>query len=118
MLTLVIYIPETHLEQVKDALFAAGAGRYEQYDCCSWEVKGTGQFRPLEGSDPFMGQQGEIERVSEYRVEMICREDRIDDVLAALREVHPYEEPAFMVLQNLAFPAADTPTATRDACPR
>ena len=63
-------------------------------------------------------QQGEVERVSEYRVEMICQENRIDAVLSALREAHPYEEPAFMVLQNLAFPAADTSTATRDARPR
>lgn len=118
MLTLVIYIPETHLKQVKAAVFAAGAGRYEQYDCCSWEVKGTGQFRPLEGSDPFVGKQGEVEQVSEYRVEMICQESQIDAVLAALREAHPYEEPAFMVLQNLAFPAADTSNATHDEHPR
>lgn len=95
MYKLVVFIPETHVEPVKEALFAAGAGRIGDYDGCSWQTLGQGQFRPLEGSDPFLGRQGEVERVSEYRVEMVCADESVDAALAALRETHPYEEPAF-----------------------
>ena len=70
MYKLCFYVPESHLEAVKAAVFAAGAGRIGNYDSCCWEVLGQGQFRPLTGSDPFIGRQGEVERVAEYRVEM------------------------------------------------
>jgi len=95
MFKLTVYIPESHLESVKDALFAAGAGRYAVYDRCCWQVAGQGQFRPLAGSDPFAGRIGVEERVPEYRVEMICPGDAVAAVTAALRAAHPYEEPAF-----------------------
>ena len=95
MLKLVVYVPVTHLEPVKAALFAAGAGTQGLYDNCCWQVHGEGQFRPLEGSRPFTGTQGELERVAEYRVEMLCPEERRAEVAAALRRSHPYEEPAF-----------------------
>ncbi len=99
MYKLIVFIPETHAQQVKTALFAAGAGRQGDYDCCAWQTLGQGQFRPLDGSQPFIGQQGEIETVAEYRMEMLCEEDRLPAVVAALREAHPYEEPAFDVIQ-------------------
>ena len=92
---LCFYVPETHVEEVKQAVFEAGAGRIGDYDCCAWQVAGEGQFRPLAGSNPFVGQQGEIERVREFRVEMICPEAHLDDAIAALRAAHPYEEPAY-----------------------
>ncbi len=92
---LTVYIPATHLEPVKEALFAAGAGRYANYDCCAWQVAGEGQFRPLPGSNPFLGDAGRVERVAEYRVEMIVPDEAIPGVVAALRRAHPYEEPAF-----------------------
>ena len=95
MYKLCIYIPETHVEPVKQALFAAGAGRIGDYDACCWQVKGTGQFRPLEGSQPFIGEAGKVEQVAEYRVEMVCADECVDAALAALRAAHPYEEPAF-----------------------
>jgi hypothetical protein len=97
MYKLVFFVPEQYKEQVKTALFAHGAGRYEGYDCCCWESLGQGQFRPLEGSKPFIGQQGEIETVSEYRVEMLCSEPHIKNVLQALIKHHPYETPAYEV---------------------
>lgn len=100
MLTLVVYIPEAHVEAVKAALFAAGAGRYRNYDCCAWQVRGDGQFRALAGSRPFIGREGQIETVPECRVEMICIEEHLDAVLTALRASHPYEEPAFAVFRN------------------
>lgn len=92
---LCFYVPEDHVEAVKQAVFAAGAGRIGNYDCCAWQVLGQGQFRPLEGSDPFLGEQGTVEKVAEYRVEMICAADCLRSAVAALREAHPYEEPAF-----------------------
>lgn len=95
MFKLCVYIPESHVEAVKQALFAAGAGRIGDYDSCSWQVLGTGQFRPLDGSQPFIGQTGQVEQVAEYRVETVCADEVVDDVLAAMRRAHPYEEPAF-----------------------
>jgi len=92
---LTVYVPESHLESVKDALFAAGAGCYAGYDRCCWQVLGQGQFRPLAGSSPFIGKPGAVERVPEYRVEMICADESVVAVTGALRAAHPYEEPAF-----------------------
>ncbi len=97
MLKMVFYVPETHKEAVKHAVFKQGAGHYDGYDCCSWEVLGTGQFKPLSGSQPFIGQQDQTETVAEYRVEMICAEDNIKAVLQALINAHPYETPAYEV---------------------
>jgi hypothetical protein len=95
MKKLTIYIPEAHLEVVKEALFAAGAGRYEEYDRVCWQVLGTGQFRPLKGSHPVIGEVGQECQVAEYRLEMICEDALVSAVTAALRASHPYEVPAF-----------------------
>ena len=100
MLKLTVYVPATHVESVKDALFAAGAGRYAAYDRCSWQVPGEGQFRPLAGSQPFLGRAGEVERVSEFRVETIVPEEAAAAVLAALKAAHPYEEPAYDLVRD------------------
>jgi hypothetical protein len=105
MYKLVFFVPESHVEQVKDAVFEAGGGRYKAYDRCSWQVRGTGQFRPLEGSNPFLGRIGEVEEASEYRVEMICADDVLDAAVTALIRAHPYEEPAweaYAVITSLA----------------
>lgn len=98
MYKLCFYVPESHLEEVKQAVFAAGAGRIGDYDSCCWQVAGEGQFRPLEGSQPFLGEQGSVERVPEYRVEMVCDMEHIKAVAAALLAAHPYEEPAWDVI--------------------
>ncbi len=82
---------------VKNAVFEAGAGRYDNYDCCAWEVEGIGQFRPLAGSDPFIGKSDMIERVAETRVEMICEDVLVPAILSALIVTHPYETPAYEV---------------------
>lgn len=99
MYILTFYVPKTHLEAVKTALFKKGAGRYEKYDRCSWEVIGEGQYRPLEGSKPFLGEEGKVEKVDEYKVEMICDNAIIQSVLEELIKVHPYEEPAYTVCE-------------------
>lgn len=97
MYKLAFFVPVDHKEAVKNAIFATGAGRIGNYDCCSWEVLGTGQFRALQGSNPFIGQQGIVETVQEYRVELVCEDHLIAAAIAALRSAHPYEEPAFDV---------------------
>jgi hypothetical protein len=97
MYKLCFYVPATHLEVVKDAIFAAGAGRVGDYDRCAWQVLGEGQFRPLAGSKPFIGQLGQVETVAEYKVETVCEDDVVPAVVAALKAAHPYEEPAFQV---------------------
>lgn len=95
MYKLVFFVPESHLELVKEAVFEAGAGQQGDYDHCCWQVLGEGQFRPLRGSQPFIGEQGKVEVVPEYRVEMLCPEGCAEDVVTALKGAHPYEEPAF-----------------------
>jgi len=103
MYKLCFFVPESHLEQVKQAVFSAGAGRIGDYDQCCWQVKGQGQFRPLPGSQPFIGESGAPEQVEEYRVELVCSDDLIADAVAALRQAHPYEEPAFDCWQLAKF---------------
>ncbi|WP_116365735.1 YqfO family protein [Parahaliea mediterranea] len=99
MYKLCFYVPQSHLEPVKQAVFEAGGGTIGDYDCCCWQVAGQGQFRPLAGARPFIGSAGEVEQVDEYRVELVVDEAHIRGVIAALRLAHPYEEPAFDVLQ-------------------
>jgi hypothetical protein len=97
MYKLAFFVPPSHVEQVKNALFAAGAGRIGAYDCCSWQVLGQGQFRPLDGSQPFIGQAGEVEQVQEWKVELVVSDELIRQVVAALKNSHPYEVPAYDV---------------------
>ncbi|HTF97748.1 MAG TPA: YqfO family protein [Cellvibrio sp.] len=101
MYKLVFFVPASHLEQVKTAVFVAGAGRFGNYDQCCWQVLGQGQFRPLPGASPFLGQVNQLETVPEFRVEMVCAREHIKAVITALRASHPYEEPAFDVLHLL-----------------
>ncbi|MFN3234768.1 MAG: NGG1p interacting factor NIF3 [Gammaproteobacteria bacterium] len=96
-----VYIPDSHLEAVKQAMFDSGAGRFQNYDQCAWQTLGQGQFRPLAGSEAFIGEVGKVETVEEYRVEMICQKDYLNDVIEALKRSHPYEEPAFGVIPLL-----------------
>lgn len=97
MYKICIYIPASHIEQVKNAMFAAGAGKIGNYSGCSWQVLGEGQFMPLAGSHTFIGEEGHLERVSEYKVEMVCEDTCIKEVIAALKQSHPYEEPAYQI---------------------
>ncbi|HQV41738.1 MAG: YqfO family protein [Moraxellaceae bacterium] len=101
MYKITFYVPDTHLELVKAALFNAGAGRVGAYDSCAWQVKGQGQFRPLAGSNPFVGEHGLLEAVDEYKVELVCDDVNIQAAIAALKSAHPYEMPAYDVVQLL-----------------
>ena len=95
MFQLCFYVPETHVEIVKQAVFSAGAGKIGNYEHCAWQTLGQGQFKPTAGSTPYLGSQGELETIPEFRVEMVCDESRIKAVIEALIESHPFEEPAF-----------------------
>lgn len=99
MYKLCFYVPESHVEEVKLAVFEAGAGHIGDYDSCCWQVLGQGQFRPLQGSQPFIGDQGQVEQVVEYRVEMLCAEVHTKAVIQALLAAHPYEEPAWDMVE-------------------
>ena len=89
------YVPETHLEITKKALFDAGAGHIGSYDCCCWETFGTGQFRPLAGSNPYLGKTDLTEEVKEYKVELICSKKFLTASINAMKQAHPYETPAY-----------------------
>ncbi len=99
MFQIVFYVPKDHLETVKSAVFDAGGGRYNDYDQCCWQIEGEGQFRPLKNSRPFIGEQGLLEKIKEFRVEMVVSDDLLQPAVAALLDAHPYEEPAYLVLK-------------------
>src|SRR5438552_1732077 len=94
---LVVFVPAEALDGVRNALFAAGAGRIGDYERCSWYTEGTGTFLGGEGTMPAIGERGREERVPEFRLETVFPAEREDEVIAALRSAHPYEEPAYDV---------------------
>jgi hypothetical protein len=96
---LIVFVPREALESVRDALFAAGAGRIGDYERCSWYTEGTGTFLGGEGTSPDVGRPGREERVAELRLETVFPVERQNEVLAALREAHPYEEPAIDIYE-------------------
>jgi hypothetical protein len=93
------YVPQEQSDKVKEAMFNAGAGKIGNYDCCCWQTFGDGQFRALEGSEPFIGDKNKIEVVDELKIEIICNIEIIDAVIAAMKEAHPYETPSYQVLE-------------------
>jgi hypothetical protein len=94
---LVWFVPADALEATRDAVFEAGAGRIGEYERCSWYTAGTGTFLGGEETDPAVGERGVEEHVPELRVETVVPDDLLEDVVAALRDAHPYEEPALDV---------------------
>ncbi|MGZ3788049.1 MAG: NGG1p interacting factor NIF3 [Bacteriovorax sp.] len=97
------FAPESAALAVKNAMFKAGAGRIGNYEQCSFETKGIGQFKAMAGADPFIGTVGELEKVTELKVEMVCADERILDVIRALKENHPYEMPAYDIIKLADF---------------
>lgn len=91
---LVIFTPLSHADAVRKALAESGAGHIGNYNACSFSVRGIGRFRPLKGAKPHIGKVGKIEEVEEERIETICPIEKIKEILAAVKKVHPYEEPA------------------------
>jgi hypothetical protein len=96
---LIVFVPREALDDVRTALFAAGAGKIGDYEHCSWYTEGTGTFLGGEGTSPSVGQAGREERVNELRLETVFPAERQEEVVAALRRAHPYEEPAFDIYE-------------------
>jgi hypothetical protein len=92
---LVVFVPPDALDAVRDAVFAAGAGRIGDFERCSWYTDGTGTFFGREGTVPAVGEKGREERVPEIRLETVYPAEREEEVVRALLEAHPYEEPAY-----------------------
>jgi dinuclear metal center YbgI/SA1388 family protein len=102
---LVVFVPEADAERVRQAVTQAGAGHIGAYDSCTFSTLGEGRFRPLEGANPAIGQVGEVELVAEVRVESVYPRPLRRLVVEAMRGAHPYEEPAFDLIE-LADPGA------------
>ncbi|PHQ65597.1 MAG: NGG1p interacting factor NIF3 [Sulfurimonas sp.] len=97
------FVPTDAKEKTKQALFDIGVGRYENYECCSFETLGTGQFKPIGNASPHIGELDRVERVQEYKVEMICSDKLIREAVKVLKTVHPYEEVAYEVFRMEEF---------------
>lgn len=100
---IVVYVPESHADILREAIGNAGAGKIGNYSHCSFTMKGVGRFLPVEGARPAIGEVGKHEEVEEDRIETVCEEEKLQDVLKAIKSVHPYEEPATDVytLENI-----------------
>ncbi len=92
------YVPENALDLVKKAMFDAGAGEVGEYQQCAWQILGQGQFKPSENATPHIGLPDELTKLNEYRVEMVCKENRLKAALSALIKAHPYQEVAYGAL--------------------
>ena len=102
---LVVFVPREALDPLREALFAAGAGRIGEYERCSWYAEGTGTFFGGAETSPTVGERGREERVPELRLETVYPLEREAEVVQALRAAHPYEEPAFDL-----YPLAEPPS--------
>lgn len=100
---LVAFVPKTHAEQVRNAICRAGGGEQGEYSDCSFSCEGTGRFLPKENANPFLGTVGVPEEAEEVRMEMLVRPEQLKAVVSAMIEAHPYEEPAYQVLENHAL---------------
>jgi hypothetical protein len=92
---LVVFVPPEALADLREALFAAGAGRIGAYERCSWYGEGTGTFLGGEGTEPALGEPGSEQQVAELRLETVYPAELEAEVVKAVRRAHPYEEPAF-----------------------
>lgn len=95
MLKLVIFIPKTHSNQLKEKLWEAGLGKQGEYENCAFTCEGTGSFKPLQGANPTFGKKFKLEEVEEHRLEMLCEEKRKAIAIKVIKKYHPYEEPAY-----------------------
>lgn len=96
-LKIVVFVPETHTDVVRKAMGDAGAGIIGNYSHCTFSSKGIGRFRPESGANPHIGEVGKFEEVVEERIETICQREKLQEVIKAIKEVHPYDEVALDV---------------------
>jgi hypothetical protein len=96
---IVVFVPLTHTDKVREAVGKAGAGAIGNYDFCSFSSKGIGRFRPNEKANPHIGKANELEEVEEERIEFICPVEKAKKVIEAMKAAHPYEEVAFDIFE-------------------
>jgi hypothetical protein len=94
---IVVYVPETHGDQLREAMGNAGAGIVGNYNFCSFTTKGVGRFKPVAGAHPAIGEVGTLEEVEEEKIETVCSGKKLKEVLKAIKDTHPYEEPSTQV---------------------
>lgn len=95
MVKIVVFVPKTHTDIVRQAMGDAGAVKIGLYSHCSYSSDGIGRYKPLEVAHPTIGEVGKFEQVQEERIECIYPRSEAKTVIAAMRKVHPYEEVAF-----------------------
>ena len=105
MFQISFYVPKSHTELVKKAMFDAGAGstNNSNYTNCSWQIEGDGQFMPTQKANPVIGTLGQLETIPEHKVEMVCNSEYIDEAISALKKTHPYDEIAYCVIKMEAI---------------
>lgn len=96
---LVVFVPLTHADIVREAMGKAGAGKMGNYSFCSFSSRGVGRFCPEVGAKPAIGEVGKLETVEEERIEVLCSAEVVEDVVKAMKDVHPYEEVAYDVFE-------------------
>ena len=95
----VVTVPENEADKLREAIGSAGGGKVGNYTHCSFSVKGTGRFLPVDGANPAIGQVGQLEEVTEERIEITCDGESVKAVVDAIRATHSYEEPAIDVYE-------------------
>ncbi len=105
---IVVFVPESHTDVVREALGKAGAGKIGNYSFCSFSSKGIGRFKPEQGASPHIGEVGKFEEVAEERIETICPREILDEVIDAIKKVHPYDEIALDI-----YPLEEIPFKTK-----
>lgn len=94
MKKVVVTVPAKDADKVRQAIGEADGGKVGNYSFCSFSVRGVGRFLPGDGARPAIGKVGKLEEVEEERIEITCADELVANVVAAIRAVHPYEEPA------------------------
>ena len=97
-----VFVPQSHLEQVAAALQGVDAGHIGNYDSCLSHSPVTGRWRPLPGTDPYLGEEGRVCEAPEVKVEVTIRVENLAATVAAVKAVHPYEEPVVNAIPLLA----------------
>jgi hypothetical protein len=97
MYKVVVFVPVENADALRQVIGDAGGGKIGNYADCSFSSRGIGRFKPLPGAHPAIGEVEKLEEVEEERIEFVCTEEKLQAVLAAIRTVHPYEEPAIDV---------------------
>ena len=97
LVKVVVFVPKSFADAVRNAIGDAGAGKIGNYDFCSFTTKGVGRFSPLEGANPVIGEVGKIAEVREEKIEFLCPENLVSKVYQSIKKAHPYEEVALDV---------------------